>query len=195
LRARSRELEEEKQKLESRAAELDRRVNEDSLTRLSNRHYLETALPRLYAEAAAQGRSLAVVVLDIDHFKNVNDTFGHAVGDAVLVQMARLLIKGRRTGDLVGRLGGEEFLMAFPGMDVRTAQEVCERLRRSIQLHDWEGLRPGLRVTVSLGVCVRSDESNVDELVDRADAGMYRAKRAGRNRVEWYSGLESGTAS
>jgi diguanylate cyclase (GGDEF)-like protein len=191
LRARSRELEREKQDLERRAAELDRRVNEDALTRLRSRHYLETALPRLYAETAAQGLSLAVVVLDIDHFKQVNDGFGHAVGDAVLVQVAELLTQGRRTGDLVGRLGGEEFLLAFPGVDEQTAVEVCERLRQSIELHHWGALRSGLRVTVSLGVCARSDESDVEELVERADARMYRAKRAGRNRVEWYTGLGS----
>jgi diguanylate cyclase (GGDEF)-like protein len=187
-RARSRELEDEKRVLERRARELDRRVNEDSLTRLSNRHHLKSELPRLYAEAIAQGRSLAIVILDIDHFKQVNDTFGHAVGDAVLVRVGNLLDSCRRTGDVVGRLGGEEFLLAFPGFDEAAAVECCRRLLRNIETNDWDLIRPGLRVTVSFGVCARADERDVNELVERADASMYRAKRAGRNRVESFTG-------
>jgi diguanylate cyclase (GGDEF)-like protein len=168
--------------------DLDRRVNEDALTRLSNRHHLEAELPRLFVEAYALARPLAVVILDIDHFKDVNDTFGHAIGDAVLIRLAQLLTKCQRIGDLIGRLGGEEFLLAFPGLDEGAAVDVCQQLRRSVEADDWEVIKPGLRVTVSLGVCARSDESDVNELVERADIAMYRAKRAGRNRVEWYTG-------
>jgi diguanylate cyclase (GGDEF)-like protein len=87
----------------------------------------------------------------------------------------------------VGRLGGEEFLLAFPGLDELAAVDLCQRLRRSIEADDWETIRPGLRVTVSLGVCARTDENDVEELLERADSSMYRAKRAGRNRVEWFS--------
>jgi diguanylate cyclase (GGDEF)-like protein len=191
LRDRSRRLEREKGELETLAAHLDRRANEDALTRLSNRHHLETELPRVFKETAELGLELAVAVLDIDHFKSVNDSFGHALGDAVLVQVAALLNHGGRSGDLVGRMGGEEFLMAFPGLGESAAVEVCERLRRAVQGHDWEALRPGLRVTISLGVCARTDEADVYDVVERADSRMYRAKRAGRNRVEWFSGLES----
>jgi len=190
-RERSRQLEAEKRELETLAAELDQRANEDALTRLSNRHHLENELPRLFQEAVQNGRALAVVVLDIDHFKHVNDTFGHAVGDSVLIEMADLLNRSRRAGDLVGRMGGEEFLIAFPGLDEGSAVEVCQRLRRNIQTHDWDALRAGLRVTVSLGVCALSDETDIYDVVERADSRMYRAKRAGRNRVEWYSGFES----
>jgi diguanylate cyclase len=187
LRARGSELEAEKQALEERARELDHRANEDALTHLSNRHHLDAELPRLLRDAIAAELPLAVVVVDIDHFKHVNDTFGHAVGDAVLVGVARLLTRSRRADDLVGRLGGEEFLLAFPGLDETSAVEVCQRLRRNVEANDWSAIRPGLRVTVSLGVCARSDETKVDQLIDRADARMYRAKRAGRNRVEWNS--------
>jgi diguanylate cyclase len=187
-RAHAQELEDQNRVLERRTLDLDRRVNEDALTRLSNRHHLESELPRLFLEAVTQARPLALVILDIDHFKLVNDTFGHAVGDAVLVRLAQLLVAARRVGDLAGRLGGEEFLLAFPGLEEANAVDVCQRLRRNVEADDWEGIRPGLRVTVSLGVCARSDESEVDELVERADASMYRAKRAGRNRVEWHTG-------
>jgi diguanylate cyclase (GGDEF)-like protein len=186
-RARTQELEDQNRVLERRTLDLDRRVNEDALTRLSNRHHLESELPRLFTEAFAQARPLALVILDIDHFKHVNDTFGHAVGDAVLVRLAQLLVAARRVGDLIGRLGGEEFLLAFPGLDETAAVEVCQRLRRNVEADDWEAIRPGLRVTVSSGVCARSDENDVDELLERADAAMYRAKRAGRNRVERHS--------
>ena len=186
-RARSKELEDEKRVLERRTLDLDRRVNEDALTRLSNRHHLEGELPRLFAEAQAQAEPLALVILDIDHFKHVNDTFGHAVGDAVLVRVAKLLTNSRRSDDLVGRLGGEEFLLALPGLDEAAAVDVCQRLRRNIEADDWDAIRPNLRVTVSFGVCARSDEAAVDEVLERADASMYRAKRAGRNRVESHS--------
>jgi diguanylate cyclase (GGDEF)-like protein len=144
-------------------------------------------LPRLFAEAYAGARPLALVILDIDHFKQVNDTFGHAVGDAVLVRLARLMVNFRRSGDLIGRMGGEEFLIALPGLDELAAVDLCQRLRRSIETDDWAEIRPELRVTVSFGVCARTDESDVDALVERADAAMYRAKRSGRNRVVWYS--------
>lgn len=187
-RARSKELEAEKQVLERRTLDLDRRVNEDALTRLSNRHHLESELPRLFTQAMEQGEALALVILDIDHFKHVNDTFGHAVGDAVLVRMAKLLSNSRRPEDLVGRLGGEEFLLALPGLDETAAVDVCQRLRRNVESDDWAVIRPLLRVTVSFGVCARSDEQSVDEVLERADASMYRAKRAGRNRVEWHTG-------
>jgi diguanylate cyclase len=190
-RDRSRELEREKRALEALAADLDRRANEDALTRLSNRHHLELELPRLFTDSVEQGLSLAIVVLDIDHFKQVNDNFGHAVGDTVLIQMADLLNRSRRAGDLIGRMGGEEFLIAFRGLDEPAAVEVCERLRRNVQGHDWDSLRPGLQVTVSLGVCARTNETDVYDIVEHADSRMYRAKRAGRNRVEWFSGLES----
>jgi diguanylate cyclase (GGDEF)-like protein len=192
-RERSRELEGEIQALEKLAVELDRRANEDALTRLSNRLHLETELPRMFADSTASGRGLVVVVLDIDHFKHVNDSFGHSTGDAVLVRVAQLLTQSRRAGDLVGRLGGEEFLLAFQDMDERSAVALCQRLRLNIQDHDWSGLRPGLQVTVSLGVCARSIEAEVQELLERADARMYHAKRAGRNRVEWHSAVPSGS--
>jgi diguanylate cyclase (GGDEF)-like protein len=191
-RARTQELEDENRALERRTMDLDRRVNEDALTRLSNRHHLEAELPRLFAEAYVQARPLALVILDIDHFKHVNDTFGHGVGDAVLVRLARLMVSTRRVGDLIGRLGGEEFLLALPGLDEPGAIDLCQRLRRTVETNDWAEIRPGLRVTVSLGICARSDEPDVDALVERADAAMYRAKRAGRNRVEWDSNRRQG---
>ena len=191
LRDRSRQLEQEKKELEALAADLDRRANEDALTRLSNRHHLETSLPEVFERTAKSGQGLAIVVLDIDHFKRVNDTFGHGVGDTVLTQVAALLKYGHRAGDLVGRMGGEEFLLALPGVDTGQAIDHCERLRQKVEQFDWDGIRPGLEVTISLGICIRSDESTVHELIEGADVQMYRAKQTGRNRVKWFSGLET----
>lgn len=183
-RERSRELEAEIQALEKMAADLDRRANEDALTRLSNRHHIETELPRLLSRAAAEFRPLSLAVLDIDHFKQVNDTWGHSTGDEVLVVVASLIQRSCRAEDLVGRFGGEEFLLALPGLGEEAAVEVCQRVRLSVQEHDWESLRPGLRVTVSVGVCGSVMGDDVRTLVERADERLYRAKRSGRNRVE-----------
>ncbi|GLY30599.1 diguanylate cyclase [Kineosporia sp. NBRC 101731] len=194
-RERSRALEVEIQALEKLAADLDRRANADSLTGLSNRHHIEHELPRLIDEAVAQGRPLSLAVVDIDHFKHVNDTWGHSVGDEVLVALASLLQRSSRGGDLVGRLGGEEFLIALTDLTEQAAVDVCQRVRRSVQDHDWSVVRPGLRVTISIGVCDLVVGDDVRALIDRADERLYRAKRAGRNRVESYPGRVGKEAS
>ena len=183
-RERSRELEAEIQALGKIAADLDRQANKDALTRLSNRHHIETELPHLIEAARAAGRPLSLAILDIDHFKHVNDTWGHSAGDEVLVAMAAVLRRSSRVGDLVGRLGGEEFLIALPGLAEDAAVEVCQRVRRSVQEHDWSSLRAGLRVTISIGVSALAGGDDVRELIERADERLYRAKRSGRNRVE-----------
>nr|WP_269811157.1 GGDEF domain-containing protein [Kineosporia rhizophila] len=166
------------------AADLDRRANVDALTRLSNRHHIEAELPRMLEAAVAGDLPLSLAVLDIDHFKHVNDTWGHAAGDEVLVVVAELLQRSCRVGDLVGRLGGEEFLVALPGLNRAAALDVCRRVRLSVQDHDWSSIRPGLRVTISAGVTLRTKGDQMRDLVERADAQLYRAKRGGRNRVE-----------
>ncbi|MCD5316339.1 GGDEF domain-containing protein [Kineosporia babensis] len=183
-RARSRQLEAEVQALERVAADLDRRANEDALTRLSNRHHIEAELPRLLAGAAATGQPLSLAVLDLDHFKHINDTWGHQTGDEVLVAVAGLLRRSCRAGDLTGRFGGEEFLLALPGLTEPEAVEVCHRVRRSVQDHDWSSIRPGLRVTISIGVYSAQAGDEVRDLIEHADERLYRAKRSGRNRVE-----------
>jgi diguanylate cyclase (GGDEF)-like protein len=185
-RHRSSELEAEKQALVQLTRELDQRANRDALTRLSNRHHLERVLPVLFGSEDP----LSVAVVDIDHFKQVNDTFGHGLGDAVLVEVAGLLCRQRAPSDLVARLGGEEFVVVMPDVDGAPAVDEGQRIRQAVEGHDWSRLRAGLKVTVSIGVCERGDAADVAELLQRADACMYRAKRAGRNRVR--SGLVVG---
>jgi diguanylate cyclase (GGDEF)-like protein len=178
-RARSEELELEKLALEARA-------NVDALTGVGNRHYLEVELARVSRQASDRGEPLAFAILDIDHFKAVNDTFGHAVGDLSLVRVAQLLAANLRSGDLIGRFGGEEFVLAFPGRTEAAAVRMAQRLRRAVQDFAWAEIRPGLEITVSIGVAAREGgaEEDVHRLLERADSAMYRAKRTGRNRVE-----------
>jgi diguanylate cyclase (GGDEF)-like protein len=129
--------------------------------------------------------SIAILMMDIDHFKKINDTYGHATGDLVLQRLAELCQRELRNVDLVGRLGGEEFAIVLPQTDGEHALEVAGRLRETIQ-RTGVALERGLPVhfTVSIGIAVLSDPAtNIDTLLSKADGALYEAKRAGRNRV------------
>lgn len=161
----------------------------DPLTHLPNRRATFATLPRRIDEARAQGKPLAVVFLDLDHFKRVNDTHGHAVGDEVLVETARRLSAQLRGGDLVARHGGEEFLVVLPGSDVVQATALAERLRESLRASPVSTRAGPLAITASLGVALLREAdprgmAGAEALVARADAAMYRAKQSGRDRVE-----------
>ena len=164
------------------ARELDADVHRDPLTGLGNRRELARRWPQLLTQAAAEGTPLAVAMLDLDGFKRVNDTLGHAVGDRVLVALAGLLRTHTRAADLVARMGGEEFLLALPDTTPERALEVCERLREQVAAFDWTVLGPGLQVTISAGLAC-SPPVDRALLAETADAALYRAKSAGRNRV------------
>lgn len=164
------------------ARELEADVRRDPLTGLGNRRELERRWPQLVAQAATDDTPLAVAMLDLDSFKQVNDARGHAVGDRVLVALAGLLRAHTRAADLVARVGGEEFLLALPDTSPERALEVCERLREQVAAHDWHALAPGLQVTISAGLAC-SPPGDRDTLIEAADAALYRAKSAGRNRV------------
>jgi diguanylate cyclase (GGDEF)-like protein len=166
-----------------RAAEMERRSLRDPLTGLGNRRLMEQRLPALLADAERAGQPVSVALVDLDRFKDVNDRFGHPVGDAVLVRTAELLRSCTRGGDLLVRLGGEEFLIVLAGATLDTAREVTERLRSSMQRLAWDELAPGLAVTLSVGLA-STPPFDADALNRAADEALYRAKRAGRNRVE-----------
>ncbi|MBQ0960361.1 diguanylate cyclase [Ideonella sp. 4Y11] len=166
----------------ARAAELAVRASQDALTGLGNRRYLDEHLPRLLRQAEQQRSELALVLIDIDHFKSINDRFGHRVGDRVLVELAQRLRQGTRSADLIARIGGEEFLVALPDTDLHRATEVCERLREQVERTDWGQHQAGLRVTVSIGLAM-APPHDMAALFDQADRALYRAKQAGRNRV------------
>jgi len=181
-RAEAEQSQREAQAERERALVLEQQAVRDTLTGLANRRQLEARLRNWLPAAEAAGSVVSLAVLDLDHFKLVNDRHGHALGDAVLVRLARLLEQHTRGHDLVVRLGGEEFVVVFNQTPRSVALEVCERLRVQVAAHDWNALAPGLAVTVSIGVAATPpwDERALFEVADRA---LYAAKAAGRNQV------------
>jgi two-component system, cell cycle response regulator len=159
----------------------------DALTGLHNRRYMESHLATLAEQAAARGKPLALMILDIDYFKAVNDTLGHDAGDDVLREFAVRIRKSIRGIDLACRYGGEEFVIVMPETDAHVAGMVAERLRRSIAGQKF-AVSKGTRhidVTISIGLSTLERKGEpVADLLKRADKALYRAKHAGRNRVE-----------
>jgi len=165
--------------------ELERQAHLDYLTGLNNRgHFMQIAENEL-SRAIRYQTSLSLLMMDIDHFKAINDTHGHKAGDKVLQAFADMCRHTLRTIDVVGRVGGEEFAILLPETDLDQAMEVAERLREAM-MNAKVGISQGLplRFTVSIGVTTLSaDNENIDELFDAADKALYSAKTAGRNRV------------
>ena len=157
----------------------------DQLTGLNNRRYFDTHMPRLIEAAASRNRPLCVMILDIDHFKSVNDTHGHDVGDEVLQVFASRLKAAVRDVDLLCRLGGEEFIIAMPEIPIRVAAVVAERLRLAIGSIPFMLSSNGrdLDITVSIGLAERGDDTSISDMLKRADMALYRSKTAGRNQV------------
>jgi len=161
----------------------------DELTGLPNRRHLLLRADEQAKAARAGGPGFGVLALDVDHFKRINDSCGHGVGDAVLRRVAQALRAALRDADHVGRTGGEEFVAVLPGASAPGAAEVAERVRRSVERTDFSDLHPGLAVTVSVGAVVwHAGDASFASTLERADAGLYQAKAAGRNRVEMPAG-------
>ncbi|TDP63293.1 GGDEF domain-containing protein [Roseateles toxinivorans] len=182
-RLRATQLEQEQLLLRAQAAEWVRAAREDTLTGLGNRRVVDEALPGLLARAHAEQLPLSIAMADVDHFKIVNDRFGHGVGDQVLVILGQLLRANTRSTDVLARMGGEEFMMVLVGTPIEQAHDICERLRQAVAQHDWNQCAPGLRVTLSTGLVDRSAEFDSLRLVERADRALYAAKHQGRNCV------------
>jgi two-component system cell cycle response regulator len=158
----------------------------DGLTGLHNRRYLERHLTTLVQQATARDKPLSVLVLDIDHFKAINDGYGHAVGDEVLREFSRRLRKTVRGIDLACRMGGEEFVIAMPETDAALAIVVAERLRHRIATERFSIPDTGESIEVTVSIGISSLHSTIDTpetLIKRADSAMYRAKKSGRNRI------------
>jgi len=154
----------------------------DELTRLPNRRHILVAAEIACDAAKRDGRIAAVIVLDIDRFKRINDTYGHAAGDAVLRNVAHACRSELRGGDQIGRIGGEEFLVVLPSATAQQAGEIAERLRLAVERLDLSAVAPDLRATISLGVWLAS-EYDSSAAIAAADSMLYRAKESGRNRV------------
>ncbi|GAB6051862.1 PleD family two-component system response regulator [Magnetospira thiophila] len=158
----------------------------DTLTGLHNRRYLESHMSTLVNRARESGRPLSVLMIDVDHFKQVNDVHGHPAGDVVLRELANRIARNVRGFDLVTRYGGEEFLVLMPDTDLTVAQSVAERLCEQVAV-DPISLPQDLgevTVTVSIGITVmRPEQETAEQLIGRVDAALYKAKELGRNRV------------
>jgi two-component system, cell cycle response regulator len=169
--------------LRQRNEELDRVSRTDALTGLHNRRHVEEYLSRLVSLARRNAEPIAVLIIDIDHFKSVNDGHGHDAGDAVLREVAQRMVRCVRLEDMVGRWGGEEFLVVLPNTAAQGAAELAERLRKVVADEPCRLPDGGaMQVTISLG-CAASVLDDAGTLVRSADAAMYEAKESGRNRV------------
>ena len=158
----------------------------DALTGLHNRRYMAGQLQALVNRAVHGGSSVAVLLMDIDHFKSVNDSFGHDAGDEVLTEFAVRLATNVRAVDLPCRMGGEEFVVVMPGASLDDAQRVAERIRRDVASAPFRimGGRESLSITISIGVAATTGDGDTpDLLLKRADEGVYEAKAGGRNKV------------
>ncbi|MBE0623101.1 MAG: diguanylate cyclase [Burkholderiales bacterium] len=169
--------------IEALQVKLREQAIRDSLTGLFNRRFLEETLQREFARAARSARPLGIVMIDIDHFKELNDAHGHRAGDAALLAVGRLLAAQTRGGDVACRYGGEEFVLALPGANLETAHERAEHLRRAV-----ESLRvlqddAVLSMTISAGIAAYPVHGErVDQVLDNADRALYQAKNSGRNQ-------------
>lgn len=156
----------------------------DPLTRINNRRAFYDMAKPLWSSAVRNGRAIAVVVIDIDNFKTINDTFGHANGDKVLIDVARTLVRAARESDVPARWGGEEFILLLPETDLADAVNLAERLRVTLAERSIDTDKGPVRLTASAGVAQRDDRHRaVEDLIAAADIRMYQAKREGRNRV------------
>jgi len=162
---------------------LKKQATHDGLTGIWNRSAVWEHLEREMARALRQNQPLAVVMSDIDHFKSINDTYGHLTGDQVLIQTSQRLREALRPYDAIGRYGGEEFLFVLSNCDAAAAQTLAERLRSWMAAEPFEVLGNRIPVTISLGVSTWDGHAPSSELLRNADDALYHAKRAGRNRV------------
>jgi diguanylate cyclase (GGDEF)-like protein len=164
--------------------EIYRMTIHDGLTQISNKRYMFDYLDKELSRARRYSRDLAVLMIDIDHFKDVNDRFGHLTGDYVLKEMAALLSKRIRKEELFARYGGEEFVVVLPESTKDVAVAFGEIVRKMVEEHEFEFEGHPVQVTISVGVgCVTAETTTAEELVKVADEKLYEAKRTGRNRV------------
>lgn len=164
---------------------IDRHAREDGLTGALNRHAFEQAAEAEWSRAIRHDLPLSILVIDLDHFKALNDAHGHEAGDAWLRTFAELTGRMLRREDLICRYGGEEFLVLLPQTTIESASEAAERLRRATELHRLAHGDAAVALTASIGVAARNGEHNtLKSVIAAADRALYRAKAAGRNRVE-----------
>jgi diguanylate cyclase len=197
----------ENKKVQTEVAELNRRLQQsqqqidklrvnlsdshrlgmiDAVTALKNRHWIEVNLPKEVTAACDSNEPLSIIMADVDHFKRVNDTFGHAVGDEILRRFAELLSKNIKGRDTAARYGGEEFILVLPQTRLAGAKNLGEQIRSELESKKWMHHRTGQpigKITASFGIAELRRGEEYDDFLDRADAKLYEAKAGGRNRV------------
>ncbi len=183
-------VEERTHELRLKTVELERQATRDKLTGLYNRRFADDYLQREIETSKRHGRPLAIALADIDHFKQINDRYSHAVGDEVLRRVADILGDRIRKTDVVARYGGEEFLLCFPDTSAEFAEQICSQIRDAVQDADWstvfdhtQGPRGPLSLTMSFGVAAVGNDARRTTVLSEADTRLYTAKKRGRNRV------------
>jgi diguanylate cyclase (GGDEF)-like protein len=171
--------------LESRTRELEQSNQRDALTGVFNRRYLDEFLENAFPVASSRGEPLSIAFADLDHFKSINDTYGHQAGDQILMTTARLLERNTRSSDLIARYGGEEFIIVFPNTNGAVVAKICERIVAAIAAANHDDIGEGLGVTISIGFATHGDGNtfeSAEKFVYAADSALYKAKMNGRNR-------------
>jgi diguanylate cyclase (GGDEF)-like protein len=176
-----------KQKLLSQ--KLKKLVNTDVLTGIANRRNILATLKKEFQRTQRYQETFSILVVDIDHFKFVNDSYGHPIGDQVLKEISQLLVKWLRNVDTVGRLGGEEFMIILPATELQEAMEIAERLCEQIRYLEIDTTFPAMKITISIGVTAyQADDKTDTDVLKRADEALYRAKKFGRDQAIAISG-------
>nr|WP_315463217.1 GGDEF domain-containing protein [uncultured Rhodoferax sp.] len=179
------QLERTNAELQSKQRELERLTRQDGLTGLFNRNtFVELSVNELN-RAKRQGSATTILLMDLDHFKRINDTWGHPAGDAVLRHVAQTMVNSVRSTDLVGRLGGEEFIVLLPHTAPEAGRKIAEKIRQRLELSDmrWEGTRIAVTSSIGLAGTTANENRSFDSLYTEADKALYLAKQRGRNRV------------
>lgn len=177
----TRELTKKTIDLENSNATIKKLTNTDALTKLYNRRYMEEILPTLIENSKNQKSNFVIIMADIDHFKNINDLYGHDTGDKILRIFSKIIRNSCKEQDFVFRFGGEEFLVALPNTNKNDASMVAESIRHSLESLKLQGIKNS--ITVSLGVAEFSEKDTLKQLIKKADSALYEAKNTGRNRV------------
>lgn len=170
--------------LETELAQANKVSREDFLTKLYNKRALEEMMALKEAEFERHGRDYCIAMMDLDHFKSINDTYGHEAGDAVLMAFAKILKEEARASDIVGRYGGEEFMAILGDTDIKGAKKFASKVREHVEAAHFLYQNQRISVTVSIGLAQRSDYPSQRGVVGGADERLYDAKKKGRNRVE-----------
>lgn len=176
------------EELRIKSLELEQQATHDKLTGIFNRRYADDFLHREIDESRRHDRKLSVALADIDHFKQINDNYSHAIGDEVLCRVSEILANRCRKTDMVARYGGEEFLLCFPDTNAEFAEQICSQIRHAVEKTDWSDIADGISITISFGIAEVGHDARRATVLSVADTRLYQAKNKGRNRIVGLSG-------